>query len=80
MLWKDWHGWEWVLEEDQPLREEPASPRREVLRAGSAQDQGASPESDAHLNPILGKEGTRVRLHGKLEAGGITPEGTAAEE
>lgn len=30
--------------------------------------------SDAHLHPILGKEGTGIRLCGELQASGITPE------
>lgn len=36
--------------------------------------------SDAHLYPILGEEGPGVRLRGKLEAGGISPERAAPKE
>lgn len=36
--------------------------------------------SDAHLYPILGKEGTGIRLCGELQASGITPEWAAPKE
>lgn len=36
--------------------------------------------SDAHLHPILGKEGTGIRLCGELQASGITPEWAAPKE
>lgn len=36
--------------------------------------------SDAHLYSILGKEGTGISLHGKLQAGGTPPEWAASEE
>lgn len=47
------------------------SPARTVRDAGV---------SDAHLYPILGKEGTGIGLHGQLEAGSTPPEWTASEE
>lgn len=37
-------------------------------------------ESHAHLYSILGKERTGVSLHGKLETGGLSPEGTATQK
>lgn len=37
-------------------------------------------ESHAHLYSILGKERSGISLHGKLEAGGLSPEGTAAQK
>lgn len=36
--------------------------------------------SDAHLYPILSKEGTGIRLCGELQASGITPEWAAPKE
>lgn len=36
--------------------------------------------SDAHLYPILGKEGTGIRLCGELQASGVTPEWAAPKE
>lgn len=47
------------------------------VQLGTVWDVGVS---DAHLYPVLGKEGTGVSLHGKLEAGGIPPERAAPEE
>ena len=47
------------------------------VQVGTVEDAGTS---GAHLDPILGKEGTGVGLHGKLQAGGIPPERAAAEQ
>lgn len=60
-----------------PTVAEGLSSRLPTVRLRTVWDVGVS---DAHLYPILGKEGTGISLHGKVEAGGIPPEWAAPEE
>lgn len=51
-----------------------------ILQTSQSPAEDCVGVSDAHLYPILGKEGTGIRLCGKLQASGITPEWAAPKQ